>query len=1302
MLELKGSAALSPFRLDALVSRVRSTVAGIERIAADYVHFVDLAAELNDREYGVLRDLLTYGAEKKVGQRSAVSEDLYCTRLQVIPRIGTISPWSSKATDIARICGLVSVERIERGIEFSLYSRQTLSPSDLDRAAACLHDRMTESVISGAVDADTLFAHHEPAPLITVPLMAEGRSSLERANTELGLALSIDEIDYLVEKFSALERDPTDAELMMFAQANSEHCRHKIFNASWIIDGEEQADSLFDMIRSTHATNPDRVLSAYKDNAAVMQGGDAQRIVSDVKTGEYRLHAEPVHTLMKVETHNHPTAIAPFPGAATGSGGEIRDEGATGRGARPKAGLTGFSVSHLRLPQDRQPWETSFGKPERIASALDIMIEGPIGGAAFNNEFGRPNILGYFRTFETPDVTDPNRSWGYHKPIMIAGGLGGIRGDDVDKLDVPPGSLLIVLGGPAMLIGLGGGAASSMGSGTSSEDLDFASVQRGNPEMQRRAQQVLDSCWAAGLNGSGNPIVLVHDVGAGGLSNAVPEVVDHSKRGAEVQLRAVPNAEPGMSPLEIWCNEAQERYVLTIAPKDLDWFDDVCRRERCPYAVIGTLDESGELRVVDERAGNRPVELPMDVLLGKLPKTVMNIRRGRPDAGEGGFSGLDLDEACRRVLRFPTVADKSFLIHIGDRTVGGLVVRDQFVGPWQVPVADAGVTALDYEGYRGEAMAIGERTPVAVIDPAASGRLAIGEAITNIAGARIETLDRVCLSANWMAASGVAGEDEALFDTVTAAAALCRALRIAVPVGKDSLSMQTRWERDGENVAVVAPVSLIISAFAPVTDIRKSLTPQLVNEQGTVLCLVDLASGCNRLGASSLAQCFGINGGTPPDVDNANVLTGFFAAIQSLNEENAILAYHDRSDGGLFVTLCEMAFAGHVGLDVDLTTQDDPLAALFAEELGAVVQVREKDLPRVREIFAGHDLDTAVTPIAAVVDADRVHIALADGAIDYSRTELQAIWSSVSHRMQQLRDNPVTADEGLRAALDGTDEGLAPLLTFAPDEVPAAPYLSTDARPGVAILREQGVNSHVEMAAAFNRAGFRAVDVHMTDILAGRTDLGGFAGLVACGGFSYGDVLGAGGGWAKSILFNGRAREQFEAFFARPDSFTLGVCNGCQMLAALQAIIPGADHWPRFVQNLSEQFEARLSLVEVVESPSVFLRDMAGSRLLIATSHGEGRAEFHGADDLDQLVSLNRLAVRYVDNNGRPADAYPANPNGSPDGVAGFCSADGRVTIMMPHPERVFRSVQHSWCPPEWGEDGPWMRMFYNARKWVD
>ena len=929
------------------------------------------------------------------------------------------------------------------------------------------------------------------------------------------------------------------------------------------------------------------------------------------------------------------------------------------------------------------------------------MLEGPIGGAAFNNEFGRPNILGYFRTFEQAASGDSNRAWGYHKPIMIAGGLGSIRSDDVQKPEVPSGARLIVLGGPAMLIGLGGGAASSMGSGTSSEDLDFASVQRGNPEIQRRAQQVLDSCWAAGLTGQGNPIIIVHDVGAGGLSNAVPEVVDHSKRGAAVELRDVPNAEPGMSPLEIWCNEAQERYVLAIADEHLGWFDAVCKRERCPYAVIGTLDDSGELRVSDVHSGDRPVDLPMEVLLGKLPRTVMQVSRSRQPAAGRSFDGLDLADACRRVLRMPTVADKSFLIHIGDRTVGGLVVRDQLVGPWQVPVADSGVTALDYEGYLGEAMAMGERTPVAVLDPAASGRLAIGEAITNIAGNAIEALDRVCLSANWMAASGVAGEDEALFDTVTAAAAMCRELRIAVPVGKDSLSMQTRWEQDGHDLAVVAPVSLIISAFAPVSDIRKSVTPQLVNDADTVLCTIDLAAGQLRLGASTLAQCFNIADGLPPDVEQPELLAGFFRAVQALLEAGDILAYHDRSDGGLFATLCEMAFAGHVGLEIDPNDCPDPLGWLFAEELGAVIQVQRSALDRVRDTFADHGLGAGFATIGSVLEQDRIRIRLPEQTLEFTRTELHATWSEVSHRMQTLRDNPATAGQGLRAKLDPENPGLAPQVNFAAEQNPAAGLIATGERPAVAILREQGVNSHVEMAAAFNRAGFRAVDVHMTDILEGRASLGNFSGLVACGGFSYGDVLGAGGGWAKSILFNDKARGQFEDFFRRGDSFALGVCNGCQMLSTLQSIIPGADHWPRFVQNLSEQFEARLSLVEIVESQSVFLSGMAGSRLLIATSHGEGRAEFAEEGDQGLLQQSARLAIRYVDHHGMPATEYPANPNGSPLGAAGFCSADGRVTIMMPHPERVFRSVQHSWCPEQWGEDGPWMRMFYNARCWV-
>jgi phosphoribosylformylglycinamidine synthase len=1296
MIEIRGSSALSAFRSERLLGEIRESVAAVEGLWAQYVHFVDVSRSLSADEKNVLDDLLTYGSHDLELPSAAGS----ARTLTVIPRIGTISPWSSKASDIARICGLDAVLRIERGIEYQLTTNGSLNPEESAAVERCLHDRMTESIVIGAVEPEALFAHHEARLLNRIPLLEEGRAALVSADRELGLALSADEIDYLVIKFGELQRDPTDAELMMFAQANSEHCRHKIFNASWVIDGEERDESLFDMIRSTHANNPDGVLSAYSDNAAVMEGGDAARIVADPSTGEYRLYEEPVHTLMKVETHNHPTAIAPFPGAATGNGGEIRDEGATGLGARPKAGLSGFSVSHLDLPGDRQPWESSIGKPRRIASARQIMTEGPIGGAAFNNEFGRPNVLGYFRTFESPEGA--NRSWGYHKPIMIAGGIGSIRGPDVNKGDVPTGALLVVLGGPAMLIGLGGGAASSMGSGTSTEDLDFASVQRGNPEIQRRAQQVIDACWSTGMTGGENPLVIIHDVGAGGLSNALPEVIDHSRRGAKINLRKVPNAEPGMSPLEIWCNEAQERYVLAIMPESLDWFDATCRRERCPYAVLGELDATRNLRVVDPLLDDAPVDMPLDILLGKPPKTVMRVARGRARAVETAFDSIDVAEACRRVLRFPTVADKSFLIHIGDRTVGGLVVRDQNVGPWQVPVSDVAVTTLDYEGYRGEAMAIGERTPVAVTSPAAAGRLAVAEAVTNIAAADVPSLDQVRLSANWMAASGVAGEDEALFDTVSAVAAMCRELRIAIPVGKDSLSMRTRWSDAEGDREVVAPVSLIVTAFAPVDDVRRTLTPQLAGESDTCLCLIDLGAGRDRLGASSLAQCFEISDGETPDLDHPDHLEKFFSTMRALIREDLVLAYHDRSDGGLFATLCEMAFAGRRGLDISIAAGRDPLAALFAEEPGAVLQIRAADFESVAARFEAAGLGDLVVRLGTVVAGDRIRIAQSGTElVGFARVDLHRIWSSVSYQMQALRDNPATAEQSFAAVLDADDPGLAPMLTYQADENPALPYINKGVRPNVAILREQGVNSHVEMAAAFHRAGFAPVDVHMTDILEGRRSLAEFTGLVACGGFSYGDVLGAGGGWAKSILFNGNARDQFAAFFERTDSFALGVCNGCQMLSALREIVPGTGHWPGFVQNLSEQFEARLSMVEVLDSESIFLQGMRGSRLLIATSHGEGRAEFDSAASLDALHAQKRVAIRYVDNHGEPAATYPANPNGSPEGVAGFCSADGRVTIMMPHPERVFRAVQHSWCPDGWGEDGPWMRMFYNARSWV-
>ncbi len=1294
LIQRPGSLALSSFQRDRLLRKIQAVVPEVVGIQARFLHLLETASGLDKAEEALLDAVLSYGEVSPARDPELVS-------IIVLPRRGTISPWSSKATDIARICGLRKLNRLERGVEF-LLDVPVLKAADRAAVLPLLHDRMTESVLSDPAQIDQWFAGHEPASLKTVPLLSQGHEALVRANHDLGLALSQDEIEYLGRNFIAMNRDPSDAELMMFAQANSEHCRHKIFNADWIIDEEPQSQSLFAMIRSTHAANPKGVVSAYADNAAVIEGGLARRLVPSVQDGEYRVHEDEVHTLIKVETHNHPTAISPFPGAATGSGGEIRDEGATGLGASPKAGLCGFTVSHLRIPDSLQPWEQTLGRPERIASALQIMLEGPIGAAAFNNEFGRPNILGYFRAFEQPVGDEAAASWGYHKPIMIAGGLGSVRGPDALKGEVPAGNLLIVLGGPAMLIGLGGGAASSVGSGTSSAELDFASVQRGNPEIQRRAQQVIDRCWAAGLNGEGNPLTIIHDVGAGGLSNAVPELVDHSKRGAQIELRDVPNAEPGMSPLEIWCNEAQERYVLALDPQRLEWFDAVCRRERCPYAVIGVLDDSGQLTVRDRRSENRPVDMPLDVLLGKPPRTQKNIRRRRR-APVAANLHCNLDEACRRVLRMPAVADKSFLIHIGDRTVGGLVARDQLVGPWQVPVSDVAVTARDFEGFAGEAMAMGERSPVAVLDPAASGRLAVGEAITNIAAADISGIEQLRLSANWMAASGVRDEDEALFDTVSAVASLCRELKIAIPVGKDSLSMQTRWRRDEQDYSVTAPVSLIVSAFAPVTDIRRTATPQLTQLEGSLLLLIDLGEGRDRLGGSSLAQAFGERAGQPPDLANSALLAGFFAAVRELAATDLLLAYHDRSDGGLWASLCEMAFAGRCGLDIDMDETGDALtAALFAEELGAVVQIAAADLQLVQALVDRHGLRSCTRIVGRVSVDDRIQVR-AQGEVQqtYSRMELHAIWSELSWRMQSLRDNPECADQAYAAATDELDPGLSPSLSFDPKINCAAAFLSGGARPPVAILREQGVNSHMEMAAAFNRAGFKAVDVHMSDLLENRVTLADFIGLAVCGGFSYGDVLGAGGGWAKSVLHNERARQVFADFFARADSFTLGVCNGCQMLANLQDMIPGAEHWPRFSHNYSGQFEARLSLVEVQPGPSVLLDGMTGSRLLIATSHGEGRAAFDRPMDLQNLNRARQVALRFVDNRGQVAQRYPANPNGSPEGIAGLCSADGRVTAMMPHPERVVRTVQHSWAPADWGEDGPWMRMFRNARVWV-
>ncbi len=1295
ILTLPGTPALSGFRIEKLLSRLAALEPGITDLSAHFVHFVALDRAPSAEERKRLERLLTYGPHAE--QRTGGGEPLW-----VVPREGTISPWSSKATDIAHVCGLAGVQRIERGIEYRLSAGRALGAERLARLAPVLLDRMTEMALYEVAEAARLFGHASPKPLKRIALSG-GRSALTEANREMGLALSPDEIEYLLSTFSQIGRDPSDAELMMFAQANSEHCRHKIFNAEWVIDGKAREESLFAMIRHTHARHPQGVLSAYRDNAAVIEGCAGVRYFPDPRTGAYRESAEPVDILMKVETHNHPTAISPFPGAATGSGGEIRDEGATGRGAKPKAGLTGFTVSNLRIPGYERPWEGSIGRPARIASPLEIMLEGPIGAASFNNEFGRPAIHGYFRTFELHCPGDPpNRLRGYHKPIMIAGGLGNVRRSHVEKPEVPVGGKLIVLGGPAMLIGLGGGAASSVGSGASHADLDFASVQRGNAEIQRRAQEVIDGCWALGDD---NPIVLIHDVGAGGLSNAVPEAVAHSHRGARVDLRAIPSAEPGMSPLELWCNEAQERYVLVVAAADLQAFTAIAQRERCPFAVIGELDGTGRLTVHDPLLGGDPVDMPLDALLGKPPRMTRDVRSLTPTRRPFDTTSIRANEALYRVLRLPAVADKTFLITIGDRTVGGLVSRDSLVGPWQVPVSDVAVTLADYRGHAGEAMAMGERTPVAVLDAPASGRLAVAEAITNILAADIDALGRIRLSANWMAACGEPGEDAALYETVHAVGReLCPALGIAIPVGKDSLSMRTGWRDEQGEKSVVAPVSLIVSAFAPVADARRTLTPVLSASAGTALWLIDLGAGRNRLGGSALAQVYGELGEAPADLDDPQRLVRLAAALTELRREKLLLAYHDRSDGGLIVTLLEMAFAGHCGLDIRLPGQrGSALEQLFAEEPGVVLQVGAKDEARLAQILAAHGLGDLAFPVGAPDRQMRVSVRVgADLVLDETWTALRAAWSETTWQMRRLRDDPTCADEEYAAQTAVQDRGLAVSLSFDPEEDIAAPYVARGVRPKIAVLREQGVNSHTETAAFFERAGFAPYDVHMTDIIHGRHRLREFSGLVACGGFSYGDVLGAGEGWAKSILFNEALREEFQTFFERPDAFALGVCNGCQMFAALKSIIPGTSHWPRFVRNRSEQYESRFALVEILRSPSVVLAGMEGSFLPIAVAHGEGRAEFATEAAADACAGSGLVAFRYVDHDRKVAHTYPCNPNGSPYGIAALSNLDGRVTVTMPHPERSTRYVQNSWRPEGVGEYSGWMRLFRNARRFVD
>jgi phosphoribosylformylglycinamidine synthase len=1315
-LSLRGRNALSEFRLSKLNQVLQQAHLKLSGISAEFWHFVSAARVLTNAENAILERILTYGPAARAA--SAAGQ-----LLLVVPRLGTISPWCSKATDIARRCGLTMVVRIERGVAWHVVKADGSRLSEREAAALLplIHDRMTETVLDTLAAAAQLFRHYDPQPLKPVDIMTGGIAALQRANRDMGLALSDDEIDYLWQHFSRLRRNPTDVELMMFAQANSEHCRHKIFNADWVIDGKPQERSLFAMIRNTHQQHPQGVIVAYSDNSAIIEGARVRRFYA-AADGSYRYIDDDTHILMKVETHNHPTAISPFPGAATGAGGELRDEGATGRGAKPKAGLTGFSVSNLNIPGFIQPWEqylrspsppaplpegeggvehiaqVGIGRPGRISSALQIMLDGPLGGASFNNEFGRPNLCGYFRTFEQ-EVAGEVR--GYHKPIMVAGGIGNISAQHAHKQEVVAGALLIQLGGPGMLIGLGGGAASSMQTGSNIEDLDFDSVQRGNAEMQRRAQEVIDRCWALGAD---NPILSIHDVGAGGLSNALPEMVHASQRGARLDLRAMPSEEPGMSPLQVWCNEAQERYVLAIAPQRLASFTAICERERCPFAVVGTATAEHQLVVDDPVFNNTPVDMGLSALLGKPPKMLRDVTHQATKLLPFDASGIDLREACLRVLRLPAVADKTFLIAIGDRTVGGMTARDQMVGPWQVPVADVAVTLLGFDEYRGEAMAMGERAQLALIDPAASGRMAIGEAITNIAAAAIAGISDLKLSANWMAAAGHPGEDAALYDTVRAVGMeLCPQLGISIPVGKDSMSMKTAWSDGDAKKEVTAPLSLIVSAFARVTDARKTLTPQLRADCGdTELILIDLGLNQCRLGGSALAQVYGQIGNAAPDVDDAGLLRAFFGAIQQLNAEGKILAYHDRSDGGLFITVSEMIFAGRCGADIDLGPNADPrasLAALFNEELGAVIQVRRGDGAEVLKTLAAAGLGAACSRIGRVTASGKLVIT-AGGAQIFSadRIELHRAWSETTFRMQRLRDNTQCAQQEYDRILDAGDPGIAPHLTYDPAIDIAAPFVNA-ARPRIAILREQGVNGQVELAAAFDRAGFETFDVHMSDIIAGRTSLSGFKGFAACGGFSYGDVLGAGEGWAKSILFNAGARDEFEAFFHRADTFALGVCNGCQMMSNLHEIIPGAAAWPHFVRNRSERFEARFAMVEVVKSPSLFFDGMAGSRLPIAVAHGEGYAEFAGAEQRAQARQL--VVLRFVDNRGAATESYPYNPNGSPAGITGLTTPDGRFTVLMPHPEREFRTVQNSWHPENWGEDGPWLRMFRNAREWV-
>ena len=1288
MLIFHGLSPFSKFSSQKLLKSIQEIDPSVSSIGAQYVHFVDIDSELTTNEAKIISSLLLYGPKSSAIKTNGEM------RL-VVPRPGTISAWSTKATNIARNAGLLSIKRIERGVAY--YFRGVNDNPVKKSLHALIHDRMTETVLSDIDSAQLLFHTHDQEKMKTIPVLSDGKIALQKANMRLGLALADDEVDYLASSFMELARDPTDVELMMFAQANSEHCRHKIFNSTWTIDGNSQAMSLFGMIKNTHEKSKQNVLSAYDDNAAVIAGNSAGRFYPHPTTKIYSSSIEPINILIKVETHNHPTAISPFSGAGTGSGGEIRDEGAVGRGSKPKAGLTGFTVSNLCIPDFMQPWETNYGKPDRIASSLDIMTDGPLGAAAFNNEFGRPNICGYFRTFE---IDHGGVRRGYHKPIMIAGGYGNIRTKDIKKFKFKAGCKLIVIGGPAMLIGLGGGAASSMSSGSSAEDLDFASVQRQNPEMERRCQEVIDQCWQLD---DLNPIAFIHDVGAGGLSNAFPELVKDGGCGGRFELRDIPNDDSSMSPLAIWCNEAQERYVMAVRPENLEKFEDICHRERCPYASVGESLKNKQIILSDEKCEVNPIDIPMSVLFGKPPKIHKNVKSISTSSVQFDLSRITIKEAISRVIKHPTVASKSFLITIGDRSVTGTVTRDQMIGPWQVPVSDCAVTTAAYDSYKGEAMAMGERPPIALLDAPASARMAIGEAITNISACSIKNISDIKLSANWMSASGYLGEDEKLYRAVEAIGMeFCPKLGIAIPVGKDSMSMRTTWQEEGIEKSVTSPLSLVVTAFTPVQDVRRTLTPQLRSDLGhTSLLYVDLGQNKNRMGGSILAQTYNTLGKTPPDIKETILLKNFFEAIQVLNANDMLLAYHDRSDGGLFTTLIEMAFAGHTGIDIHLDGHGvNHLETLFNEELGAVLQVSDEKIEFICNYFSS--LNIRATKIGILNNFSKVVINYEKVAL-YSNSviNLQRDWSETSFRIQERRGNAVCAQQEFDNLLV-ENPGIRTNLSFDLNKDITTPYINQDIKPRIAILREQGVNGQIEMAAAFNRAEFDSVDVHMSDLIDGRFELENFKGLVACGGFSYGDVLGAGGGWAKSILFNNKLNDAFQNFFNRKEVFSLGVCNGCQMLANLKSLIPGAENWPKFVKNTSEEFESRFSLVKVEKNPSIFLSGMAGSVIPIAVAHGEGKVQFENSIERGEFNSSGKVTLRFVDNLMKTTEKYPSNPNGSASGITGVTTFDGRASIMMPHPERVFRSVTNSWHPDEWKEDGPWLRMFRNARAFVD